>query len=255
MADWVSWAPTVVTIIIAVVSILQQNRVIRQQAEEIKHQAEQLEEQRLGQRREYVEKYYPPLVESLRHTVKDFDSNYKGLQGRYNEFFEVLIEMRDDSTLKIIESLDSELYEKCLEILDTFLPMLDDLHSQRDTTWSKIQSLWTSWMTLNFNLFPPMKVSTKEFTNGLIISSLWNFWRNEDEYARARISEACDRAFSPEIDIIEVRKMLFDEFKGICDNEWVVLRGQYSKIYLTLGDLVNQVILPRMDGSLRRLAM
>ena len=111
MADWVVWVPTVVTIIIAAVSIFQQNRVIRQQTQEIKHQAEQLEEQRLGRRRAYIERYYPPLVESLRHTVKDFDSNYKGLQGQYNEFFEVLIQMRDDSTLKIIESLDKELYE------------------------------------------------------------------------------------------------------------------------------------------------
>ena len=133
--------------------------------------------------------------------------------------------------------------------------MLDDLHSQRNATWPNIQSLWTSWMTLNFNLFPPMKVLTEEFTNSLIISSLWNYWRNEDEIARARISEVCDRAFSPDIDIIEVRKMLFDEFKGICVNEWLDIREQYSKTYLALGDLVNQIILPRMDGTLRKLAM
>ncbi len=59
MADWAIWAPTIVAIIVAFISYIQQNRVIQQQAEEIKHQAKQLEEQRQGRRIEYIEKFYP----------------------------------------------------------------------------------------------------------------------------------------------------------------------------------------------------
>ena len=57
MADWVTWAPVIVTIILAGIGYFQQNRVIRQQAEELSHQAEQLEELRKGRQRELIMKY------------------------------------------------------------------------------------------------------------------------------------------------------------------------------------------------------
>ncbi len=161
--------------------------------------------------------------------------------------------MRDDSTLKIIESLDSGLYEKCSEILDTYLPMLDDLHSQRDDTWHNIESLWTSWVSLNFNLLPPMKVTSEQFTKSLVISSLWNYWRKEDELAQARLSEACERVFSSEGDTNEVRMMLFEAFKSICENEWLSIREQYTKIYSSLGNLITSIILPRIEDTIKRL--
>ena len=253
MADWVTWAPVFVTIILAGIGYFQQNRVIRQQAEELSHQAEQLEELRKGRKRELIMKFYPPLAENLRHTVKELDYHYKGIQGQYDEFFDVLIQMRDDSTLKFIESLDSGLYEKCLEILNTLLPKLDDLYSQRRITWPKIESFWTSWMSLNFNLFPSMNVTPEQFTKSLINASLWNYWRNEDEYAQARLSEACERAFSSEVDATEVRMMLFEEFKGISENEWSGLREQFAETYSKLGELVTSIILPRIDDTLKRL--
>ncbi len=253
MIDWVTWVPSVVAIVVGVISYLQQNRVIRQQAEEIKHQAEQLEELRKGRQRELIKEYYPPLAENLRHTVKGLDYHYKGIQGQYDEFFDVLIQMRDDSTLKIIESLDRGLYEKCLEILDIFLPKLDDLHSQRRVTWPKIESFWTSWISLNFNLLPSMKVTSEQFTKGLVNASLWNYWRTEDEYAQARLSEACERAFSSDVNTIELRMMLFEEFKEISENEWSGLREQFTETYSELGELVTSSILPLIDDTLKRL--
>ena len=254
MADWVTWAPVFVTIILAGIGYLQQNRVIRQQAEELSHQAEQLEELRKGRQRELIMKFYPPLAENLRHTVKEFDTKYKGIQGQYDEYFNVLLQMRDNSTLKIIESLDNGLYQKCLEILNTFLPRLDVLHTQRRVTWPKIESLWMSWISLNFNLFPSMKVTPEQFTRSLVQSSLWNYWRNEDEYAQARLSEACERAFSPDDDSIEVRMMLFEEFKGISENEWSILREQFTETYSKLGDLITSTILPRIEDTMKSLA-
>ncbi len=253
MVDWATWVPTVVAIFVAVISYLQQNRVIRQQAEEIKHQAEQLEELRKGRQRELIEKYYPPLAENLRHSVENFSYNYRGLEGHYNEFFNVLISMKDDSTLKIIESLDLELYEKLLIIPDTHLPMLNNLSSQRDATFPQIQSLWTSWVSLNYNLLPSMKITPEQYTKNLVISGLWNFWRNEDEIAQARLNEACERAFSSNVNTTEVRMMLFEEFKGISENEWSGLREQFTETYSKLGELVTSIILPRIDDTLKHL--
>jgi hypothetical protein len=253
MADWVTWVPLVVTIILAGITYFQQNRVIRQQAEELSHQAEQLKELRKGRQRELIMKYYSPLAENLRHTVKEFHNNYMGIQGQYDEFFNVLIKMRNDSTLKIIESLDSGLYEKCLEILDTHIPKLDILHSQRHATWPKIQSFWTSWMSLNFNLFPSINVTPEQFTKNLVQSSLWYYWRNEDEYAQARLKEACERAFSLSDDSIEVRIMLFEEFKGISENEWSGLRERFTETYSELRELVTSIILPRIDDTMKRI--
>jgi len=89
-------------LLVAIVGLIQQQRVIHQQSQEI-------EELKQGRRKELIEKYYPPLAENLRLSLQDV--TYRYIQGyqEHGHYFEILVDMANELTLKLIQGLDEEL--------------------------------------------------------------------------------------------------------------------------------------------------
>ena len=68
--------------------------------------------------------YYPDLIENLRLSVPDSHKQFTdGMVRQFDSFFEVLIGMNTDGTLKIIESLDKPLYDDMKILLNHILLM------------------------------------------------------------------------------------------------------------------------------------
>jgi hypothetical protein len=112
MVDYISLLVFVATVIFAYLSYRHQQQQItllkeqiRQQEEELKQQADQLNQQKQQRRRELIEKYYPPLAENLRLSLPEASNKYyRGHITRNAPYFDVLIDMDNNSTLRIIEA-------------------------------------------------------------------------------------------------------------------------------------------------------
>ena len=100
------------TFIFATFNHRQQQKVIRQQDEEI-------QELKKGQRMKLIDKYYPPLAANLRLSIPDVTQRY--LQGylEHGHYFEELVDMENELTLRYIQGIDEKLYDNLRRILET----------------------------------------------------------------------------------------------------------------------------------------
>lgn len=115
MLEYVPLIGLLVTIAIAYNNHRQQHKVIQQQSKE-------LEELRHNRKRDLILKYYPPLAESLRDSIPDIAYTYRtGHQKEYGDYLDALIEMANQSTLNIIESLDEPRAHSVLLNNSTFI--------------------------------------------------------------------------------------------------------------------------------------
>jgi hypothetical protein len=258
LADWVTWAaPIVVTIILAFISYYQQNRVIRQQAEEIKQQAEQLEEQKLGRRRETIEKYYPPLAENLRHSLPDIAFMYHvGVVQEYGTYFDVLIEMANQSTLGIIEALDEQLYRWLDTVLEEILPVEKRLNERRVESWKEIPRKWNLWVAENHDSISMWTKAPELFVNEMATNLLWPLWRGEEQLVQQNYDRAYERHIltqGDEIKAMNEKELIYREFLKIVEDEWKPIKDRYHSLENELRELVENWILPRMDETVKSL--
>lgn len=230
-----------------IVAIMYHFREDKNAKEIIKQQNEELELLR-QQRRELIETYYPPLAENLRHSIENLHPHMRGEEGFYEDFFEILDRMKDDSTLKIIEALDNDLYSNLVRLKEE-LNLLDIFQAEKRKSFEKIPTLWANWMKENINELPKMRGYVEEFT-----STLWaigELWKGEDANAQARLKDSCDRFLGSDDNTLALRRMLFTEFKQITIDHWFYLRVNFSNTNTAIRQLVNHDILPRMDETLR----
>lgn len=257
MVDWVTLIPTVAAILIAVISYYQQNRVIRQQAVEIRQQAEQLQEFRKGERRERIERYYPPLAENLRLSLPDIANKYRmGTVVEHSNYFNVLIEMANQSTLSIIEALDNVLYYDLKAILTDFIPAEKELDKRKDESWKVIPRNWIIWIKKNNNELSMLSGTPEEFVNQMANSLLWPLWRDDEYLIRqnfGRTYESYIMTQSDKLKSMNWRELIYREFLRIVEDEWIPIKDGYQQLHVDLRDLVENSILPRMDATLKSL--
>lgn len=257
MSEYVPVAVLVVTIIGLYNERRHQQQVIRQQAEEIKQQAEQLEELRKGERRKRIERYYPPLAEDLRHSLPNIAYLFKeGSLLQYKTYFNVLIEMANNSTLNIIEALDEELHNHLMSILLDFIPAEKELDKKKDESWKQIPRKWQKWIVENYNDIPMWSTTPEEFVNELTNSLLWPIWRDQENLVHQNFDRAFERYIMTKGDerkTIHEKELIYREFLRIVEEEWKPIRDKYKRLHKELDDLVVVLILPRMSATLKSL--
>jgi len=168
MLEYVPLLGFLVAVIAAYYNHQQQQKVIQQQAEELHQQSKQLEELSHNRKRELIEKYYPPLAESLRHSIPDIAYTYReGYQKEYGNYLDVLVEMANQSTLNIIESLDEPLYQDLKRILDEYIPKELELEERKKESWKQIPRIWKKWLVDNYTEIPKLQKTTDEYVTQL----------------------------------------------------------------------------------------
>jgi len=257
MVDYVTILGIILTAVIAYVSYQQQQKIIRQQAEEINHQAMQLEELKNERRRELIEKYYPPLAENLRHSLPDIAYTYReGYQKEYGEYLEILVEMANQSTLNIIESLDEPLYSDLKIILDEYIPKEKELENRRNESWNEIPRKWKKWLMDNYTEIPKLQDTSDKFVSQLALSLLWQLWRNEEELVVQNFNDVSDRHFIVDGYGVEpniAREQILHELTSTAEDEWESIREEYESNLVMLTELLEKRILPRITETLKTL--
>ena len=239
-----------VTIVIAYYSHQQQQKVIRQQVEEI-------EELKKGRRRELIEKYYPPLAENLRLSLPDMAYRYvQGFQ-EHGHYFDKLIDMANDSTLKFIQGLDEKLYVDLMNILDHFIPSEKVIDQKKDESWKEVPTKWQKWFEDNHYELPKVRGGPKLLAQSFSDSIIWALWRNDEPLLRQNFDRIFTDRFIIDVDdptrFWNSKDWVLNELVRLSEEEWKPIKDEYEKLQEELKNLVTLEILPRMDATLRSL--
>ncbi len=204
-------------------------------------------------RREIILKYYPDLIENLRLSVPDSHKQFTdGMVGQFDSFFEVLIGMNTDGTLKIIESLDKPLYDDLQILLTEIIPSLNIFQEKRLDSWKGIQKKWAGWLLEAKVDLPELKVTPSIFVAQ--ITNLFDLWRGNIEVAKKNFDEVYDRHFEwSDENTPEIKMRVFEKFRKIAEDEWEPIKSEYESVNARLKELIEDKIIPRMETTLRDL--
>jgi uncharacterized protein (DUF2249 family) len=240
----------IVTIIYATLNHRQQQKVIYQQALEI-------QELKKGQRLELIDKYYPPLTENLRLSIPDVAQRY--LQGyrEHGNYFEELVDMENQSTLRYIQGIDEELYNNLRRILDHFFPEEWKIDRKKDESWKEVPRKWQKWIEDNYYELPKWHENINPETLAKVFANSIRYaiWNRDEMLLRQNV----DRAFKDHFRLEDEKKFtvshkrIFEEIVRIAEDEWNPIKEEYDKLQKEIKVHVESEILPSMDATLRSL--
>ena len=201
-------------------------------------------------KREIILEYYPNLIENLRLSVPDSYIQFmEGMVGQFDRFFEVLIGMDTDGTLKIIESHDKTLYDDLKIILNELIPSMNDLQEKRRESWQTIPKKWMGRLIEAEEYLPELSVTPSVFVAQ--ITNLFDLWRGNIEDGKKKFDEVCDRRFEwSDENTHEIRSHVFRAFREIAEEEWKPIKSEFESDYKRLNELVEKKILPRMEKTI-----
>ena len=202
-------------------------------------------------RRELIEKYYPPLIENLRssalNTVKYFTDAYIPVDSKC---FSVLVEMKTDDTLRIIESIDKEVYDNILIIADKLLPSLKEIQERRQKSFKTMHEKWNHWLRENESSLPRFKDVISRFADNAQNSLIWPMWRKDSALLTQNLQEISQRYFWTDNDTPEVRDRILEAFRTIASREWEPIISDFKSLNKQLIELIEEEILPRMSDTI-----
>jgi len=205
-------------------------------------------------KREQIEKYYPHLAESLRHSIPDIAYTYReGYQKEHGDYLDVLIEMANQSTLSIIESLDEVLYNDLKIILEEYIPKEKELEKRKRESWNEIPIKWKKWLMDNYTEIPMLQKNSDELVNQLANSLLWQLWKAEIPLVNQNFDRIYDSYFILDSSGAEStigKERILDELSKIAKVEWEPIRKEYEHNLDMLTELIEEKVLPRMTDTL-----
>lgn len=207
-------------------------------------------------RRELILEYYPPLAENIRYSLSDISKRYIQRFQEHDHYFEFLVEMANKSTLKIIEGLDKKLYDDLNRILDHFFPAEAEIERKKDESWEEVRRKWQKWIEDNFYDIPKCRLTPETLANEYNDSLRWPLWRKDELLLIQNFDSNFDRNFVKEGDeekYSKSKKWIFEEIVRIAEEELNPIKDEYEKLHQDLNDLVQGLILPKMDKMLKSL--
>lgn len=206
--------------------------------------------EKIQNKREIILEYYPDLIENLRLSVPHSHKQFtEGMVGQFDKFFEVLIGMDTDGTLKIIESLDKPLYDDMQILLNEIIPTLDIIQEKRWDSWKGIPDKWVGWLLEAKEDLPELKVTPSIFVAQ--ITNLFYLWRGNIEVAKKNFDEKYDMHFEwSDENTPEIKMRVFEKFRKIAEDEWRPIKSEYELVNARLKELIEDKIIPRMETTL-----
>jgi len=207
-------------------------------------------------RRELILSYYPSLAENLRLSLPDIAYRYTQGHQEHGHYFEVLVDMSNDSTLSIIEGLDKKLHDDLKSIIDHFFSEEQLIDRKKDKTWENVPRKWKKWIEDNYDELPRLILNPEQSAELFFQNLSWALWRNDEKLFMQNFDRAFERNFVIEGDedkFLKAKDWMFGEFMRIAEEEWGPIKDEYAKLHESLNILVKFEILTRMDDALRGL--
>lgn len=208
--------------------------------------------ERQQQKRELVLQFYPDLIENLQHSVSATNDEFG--QGHFDQFesdFEVLLEMETNGTLKIIKSLDEELYDDLRTILDEIHPSLKKIRGNRHKSWETLSEKWHNWILETDEDIP--KIDPKRFVSQAKSSLIWDLWRGNYLDAEKSFDKIFDNETPLDQNTPARREEMYKAVLRIAEEEWASIRSEFDSANERLTELVEKKIIPRMEQTLYNL--
>ena len=205
--------------------------------------------ERNQERGRLVLQYYPDLIKNLRTSIPSSVSSFKtGYTGQFDSYFEVLLEMYTNGTLKIIESLDEGLYADLLKILDDFLPKLEVIQEERRESWKVVKEKWVDW--LDDKNVSQLDVDSETFVQQVSSSIIWNLWRGNLSEVEKEFTTRVKNLTPETLYDTTIKSMILDGFRLIAENEWSSIKSEFELVNGQLQELIEKRILPKMEKTI-----
>jgi len=202
-------------------------------------------------KRELIEKYYPELIENLRSsTLKTKQYFTDGYVDEYSEYFDVLVEMKKDDTLRIIESINKAVYDNLLIIVDKLLPSLEEIQERRQKTFDTMSEKWNHWLRENQSSLPEFKDLVSRFAHDAQVSLIWPMWNKDSALLKQNLHQISQRYFWTDDNTLELRDRILDAFRTIAEKEWEPIKTDFESLNKQLMELIEEKILPKMGDTL-----
>jgi len=225
-----------------------------------------IRKEKMNNRRELIEKYYPDLIENFRNSVDEMNDDLRGSRmGNYRGRFDVLIDMNRDDTLRIIEEIDKDLSEYFPKIL-ILISNLENVEKRLRSTIRKISDDWHDLLQQmlleaqspenRFPLyFPSINLNPQQFVSYISGSIIWYLYREENQAKQEFDKRVKDINAGPQAEIPpNTAEKIYTEFSIIAFEKFNPIHEKYEKLHKQIIEIISNKVLPIMGDRMRNLA-
>lgn len=204
-------------------------------------------DQREQFRRQKILDLYPPLLDNLRDSIVNNISRYE-FGGVGKPGFQVLTDMFDNGTIKLIEANDEELYLDLIKIRNEVIPALRKCYDEKhEIHWQNVKPEWISFINSRHDDF-----DIEKLVDVLFSALNWSIWRNQNDLAQNNFEEILKQN-SGEFSMLGSSDITLKNFMDIANTEFDKSRNEFEGIKLVFENLIMGKIIPRMEETIKGL--
>jgi len=201
--------------------------------------------ERKNHQREMIFELYRPLIEDLRASIEQVESEFFSGSGSIDQPFEVIDQYFNDSSVKAIEGFDPELYKDLKKIRDEVLPLLGEVQVFRSETFELVEKKWIKILEET-----ETDANVENLANNLRLSLIWHIFGGDINFVRKMYGQILSNLKKQVVTLTMPPEETYDKLLASANEELEKVKLKFTEFRDSFNE-INDKVIAKMDKTIK----